>query len=217
MPAEIMFVNPRRKRRHKKHARRRVHARRRSRRTHARRRRHSLIVARKVNPRRRRRVHAVRHHRRRRVRNPRFSVGGITRQLVPAAIGGVGAIGADIALGYATPYLPSFLTAGYGKVAAQVGVALGLGFVTRRVLKKPDLANSVVMGALTVAAYSLIKTLVKQAAPTVPGLSGSDYMSMPMGAYMQSPPLGYVDPAPTLQGMDGLGAYMPGTGMSDGM
>jgi hypothetical protein len=198
--AEIALINPRRKH-HKKH--RRVKSRRRR---HTARRRSTVIVARRINP--RRRHHRIRHRRyRHRARNPRFSVGGITRALVPAAIGGAGAVALDIALGYAT-FLPPSLTTGYGKVAAQVAGAFGLGMVAGKVLG-PEKGRLVTMGALTVAAYSLIKNVVKNAAPTLPGLAG-DYESMRMGAYMDR--LGsYTGVAPS---MGAMSAYMPDGAMS---
>jgi hypothetical protein len=216
MLSEIALINPRRRRKHRKvRARRRRHV---ARRHRARRRRSTVIVARRINPRRRHRVHHRRY--RHRARNPRFSIGGVTRALLPAAIGGAGAVGLDIALGYASGFLPPALTTGYGKVVVQIAGAFGLGMVAGKVMGR-EKGHAVTLGALTVALYSLIKTTVRQAAPTLPGLSGIDGLGY-MGAYMP-PSLGYTNAAPALQG---FGAYMQAPvgsamggfdGMSDGM
>lgn len=210
MPAEIALINPRRRRKARKtNSRRRRHT---AKRTRSHRRKHAIIVARKINPRRRHRAHAKRHHRARR-RNPRFSVGSITRSLIPAAIGGAGAVALDIALGYVP--LPDMLKTGYAKVAVQIAGAFALGMIAGKVLGK-DKGHAVTAGALTVAAYSLVKTVVKQAAPTLPGLAG-DYEAMRMGAYMQ-PSLGYTNAAPSLGAYMQPGAAMSGyDGFSDGM
>jgi hypothetical protein len=213
MAAEIALINPRRRRKHSKvrSRRRRHHAKRKH--VARRRRRSAIVVARRINP-RRHRVHAKKY--RRRARNPRFSTGGIMKQILPAAIGGAGAVALDVALGYGAQYLPASLTSGYGKVAVQIAGAFGLGYVASKALGR-EKGHAVTLGALTVALYSLIKTTVQQAAPTLPGLSGY------MGAYMP-PSLGYTSAAPSVAGMGDFGAYVQAgsgmggfDGMSDGM
>lgn len=214
MSAEIALINPRRRRKHKKtHSRRRRHV--------ARRRRASGYVVgsapvrrRKLNPRRRRHVARRRHYARR--RNPRFSIGGLTHALIPAAIGGAGAVALDVALGYVP--LPDMLKTGYAKVGVQIAGAFLLGWLGSKALGR-EKGNAVTLGALTVAAYGLVKTVVKQAAPTLPGLAG-DYETMRMGAYMK-PELGYVNPASPLgaymQDQTPMGGFGGFDGMSDGM
>lgn len=210
MAAQIALINPRRKRKARKtRARRRRHVARRK--TTARRRRKTSIVAvRRLNP-RRRRVHARRrrHHARR--RNPRMlSLGGITRTLMPAAIGGAGALALDIALSYATPYLPASLQSGYLKTGVKLAGAIGLGMVAGKFLGG-EKGRAVTLGALTVVLYGAIRDAAKQFAPTL-NLGAVDYADNTVGAYM-APSLGYINPAPFVSNdMSGLGAYM-----SDGM
>lgn len=208
--ATISLINPgRRKKARKTRAKRRKHvARRRS--TKRRRRSAVVVVGRKINPRRGRKTSARRRHRAR-SRNPRLmglSLSGITRQLVPAAIGGVGAIGLDIALSYLQPHLPASLQTGYLKTGVKIAGAIGLGMVAGKVLGG-EKGRAVTMGALTVVLYGAIRDAVKQMAPTL-NLGAVDYADNTVGAYM-APQVGYVNPAPFIQN-ENVGAYM-----SDGM
>lgn len=110
---------------------------------------------------------------------------GITGALVPAAIGGAGAIGLDVALAYIP--LPAMLQAGWGRVAVQLVGAFGLGFIASKVAGRHN-GQLVAAGALTVTAYSALKQVL---APTlgqsVKGLSGladfSDYRPAWPGEY----------------------------------
>lgn len=179
----------RRRKSNPRRARRRVHV---AHVTRRRRRRHVRAAA----PRRRRRRFSVARifSRRRRRSNPRFSLAGITHQLIPAAYGAGGAIALDLAIGYLP--LPAMLQTGYPKHATRIVGALGIGWLAQKFLKGKGTA--VAQGALTVALYSLIKDVVVQVAPSVKGLG--DYAEVTMntanlGAYM--------DPAAR------LGAYLP--------
>lgn len=195
MAAQLLLVNPRRKRRAKRA--RAVNPRRsrrtRARRSSARRRRTSVIVARRINP--RRKHHARRVHRARRRHNPRmlggFSIRGITSALVPAAIGGAGAVALDVGLSYLPASVPDFLKTGIGNKGLKIAGAIALGMIAGKVLGR-ETGKAVGAGALTVVAYGIVRDLVKQVAPTLP-LSGTDYQDF---AY---------NPAPMLTGM---GAYM---------
>lgn len=185
---DLLLVNPRKKRRRRSKARKA-----------SRRRRHT---AHSFAPRRRRRKNPRSHraHRRRRHRNPRFggiSMGNIGHMLIPAAIGGVGAIGVDVGLAYLP--LPSQLQSGWGNVLAKIAGAFVLGLIGGKVLGK-EKGKLITAGALTVTAATVIRGFASQAlGGTVKGLSGySDYADYRMGAYM--------NPAPVLSGM---GAYMP--------
>lgn len=213
MPAELLLMNPRRKKR----AKRTRSVSRRRRRTTARkvtrRRRkavgyvagHARVRRRKLNP-RHRRAHARVGSRRRRRHNPRLgglSLGGLKHTIVPALIGGVGAIALDVAFSYIP--LPASLSTGYVKTGVKLAGAIGLGFVAGKVLGR-ERGKAVALGALTVVLYGAVKDLIKQYAPSVPGLAG-DYQDMRVGAYM--PSLGGMNPAPMLQG---LGAYMASPG-----
>ena len=79
----------------------------------------------------------------------------------------------------------------------------------------------VTMGAVTVVMYSTIRTALKSAVPTLPGMAGlgmTDYTPYRMGAYMPGPTgtpgirgLGYASPAAVVGGAMSprMGAYMP--------
>jgi len=191
-----------------------------------------------MNPRRRHRRHSFR----RRLRNPRSSSGGrlsiksvVHNALVPAAIGAAGAVALNVAMGYATPYLPSQLQSGYLSAAAQIAGAVGVGMLAGKFLGR-DRGRIVMIGGMTVVVYSLLNNLLSGINTSgIPGVTGtvSDYTPYPMGAYMRGPTntpgiqgLGYVSPAavigPTMSPqMSGLGAYMPAANVmgdySDGM
>jgi hypothetical protein len=179
--------------------------------------------------------HKARHHARRasnphrrhyrhtrRYKNPLGlpAMGGLGHQVVPALIGGAGAIGVDIGLAYAAPYLPAFLQSGWGRIGAQVGAALALGFGASKLIDR-ETGKAVMAGALTITAYSALRqALAPTLGASVKGLSGladfSDYTPatnwsggyavgsnlsayMPQGAYMRAP---------------AMGAYYPGRGTS---
>jgi hypothetical protein len=147
------------------------------------------VRRRKMNPRRRRAS-----ARRRRYSNPRFSLGGITSQLMPAVFGAGGALALDVALGYIP--LPAMLKTGYARHATRIVGAIGLGWAARKFLGSKGAAAGA--GALTVAVYGLLKDVAVQAtAGKVKGL----------GDYEEVEVSGYYDPAPQ------IGAYMPSPGM----
>jgi hypothetical protein len=215
---QLLLLNPRRKRRRKHVARRR----RRTSRRHVahRRRRHSAIVA---TPRRHRRRRHVSAHRRRRIRrNPRFSMRGVSRVVMPAAVGALGAVGLDVTWGYFGKFIPATVQGNvWLAAAAKIAGAFGLGWIASKAVGREQ-GRLVTAGAVTVVSYGLVKSLLHQAAPNLPGLAGIDgldaYMPGQFGAY---------NPAPYLTDGNGaqpaLGAYMPnamagfeGTG-SEGM
>jgi hypothetical protein len=171
---------------------------------------------------RRRRSHHKHHARRRyrahnprrrfrRYRNPREggSFGPIMpKYLMPALIGGVGAVGFDILWGYVEPKLPASLQGGWAATAAEVAVILaamwGLDKALPRQRTKIGVAG---LGALTIVAYNVVKGLAPQILPAgTPGLQGyMPAMRFPMGG------LGRVRPAIHFRG------YMPRTfsGLND--
>lgn len=164
------------------------------------------IRRRKLNPRYRRR----RHH------NPRFSVGGIVGQLKPAAFGAVGGIGLDVLHGYVNPMLPSMFQTGYGKHGAKIVGALGIGWVARKFLRGPG--NAIAAGALTLAVYGLLKDVLVQFAPSIPGLGDYEEIVLDntgdLGAYL--PGTGAYLPSGSVSRPGPVGAYMAGQG-EDGM
>jgi len=203
---------------------------RRARLTNPRRRRRSRRhVSVSINPRRRRRAHHRRYSNPRRRRGRGGGLGFSVKSpqailhsaIVPAAIGGAGALALDVTMGYLSPYLPATLQAGWFNLAVRLAGAIGLGMVAGKFLGR-ERGRVVMLGALTVAAYSTLKGLVSSAGVTLPGLSGyADYTAYPLsprmgnlGAYMRGATgtpgiqgLGYVSPAPVVKGM---GAYMRG-------
>ncbi len=182
-----------------------------------------------------------RPHRTRRYKNPLGlpSMGGLGHQVVPALIGGAGAIGVDIGLAYLAPYLPAFLQSGWGRIGAQVAAAVGLGFGAGKLIDRET--------GKAVTAYSALRqALAPTLGASVKGLSGladfGDYSPsnwsgqyavgsnlsayMPQGAYMRQGAysagapirsfqpvgrLGYMNPGSFLQKQ--MGAYMPQSGL----
>jgi hypothetical protein len=233
MSEALFLVNPRRKRRKKSRkgrmpaglrkywASRRGGAKKRR----VKRRRHAASAA----PRRRRRSRVMgtfkrrrrknplfarkRHHRRHRRSNP-FSVKGLTNSIMPAAVGAAGAVALDVVYAYASPYLPANLQTGMIGSLVKLAGAFGLGMGARKFLGR-EKGNAIMLGALTVTGYGVIKPLIASFAPTIKGLSGyADYTSMGaylprpgMGAYLPKPGMGYYSPAAIVQpsGVSGLG------------
>lgn len=142
---------------------------------------------------RRRKLNPRAFRRRRRHSNPRFSLGGITNQLVPALYGAGGALVLDVALGYVP--LPAMLKTGYARHATRIVGALGIGWLAGKFLRGK--AAAVGQGALTVAMYGLLKDVVVQFAPAA--------ISSKLGEYEEITVNGYDDPADT---MSGVGAYL---------
>lgn len=204
LPA-ILTVNPFMT---QKHHRRAKHKRAKNR-LHARRRSHKA-------------KNAFGHRRRRKSHNPfKFSTRSATHDVTAALIGAGGAIGTDIAMAYAAPYLPAFLQTGWGNIAARALAAVGVGMIAGKVAGR-ETGKGVTAGGLIVVAYSGLKQVL---APTlganIKGLSGladfGDYSQVPysqqpgamlgtgMGAYMQPRMGAYMAPGR-------LGAYMsPGS------
>lgn len=160
------------------------------------------IRRRKLNPRRRR------HHARRRRSNPRFSVSGITNQLMPAFYGAAGGIALDVALGYVP--LPDMLKTGYAKHATKIAGALGIGILARKFLRGKG--SAVAAGALTVAVYGLLKDVAIRFAPQVKGLGDYEEVTIDntadqIGAYIN----GYLPDGSSSP----MGAYISGTDPAD--
>lgn len=193
-----LAANPRRKRRTKSRRRRNpIALAANPRRRHSRRRRavgytvgSRKIRRRKLNPR----------TRSRRRRNPSMgglksmlSVRGLMNTLMPAAIGGAGALGVDIALSYVP--LPEWFQTPMGKMVARIAGAIGVGAIAAFVVPRRT-AAMITAGALTVTAYGTIRDFAATQFPQL-ALSG-----IPMSSDYSDTQLGYLDPAPR------LGAYM---------
>lgn len=127
----------------------------------------------------RRRIRASNPRRRyRRFRNPRSGGGSfgpvIPRYILPAVLGGVGAVGFDVLWGYVEPKLPSSLQGGWAATAAEVGVILGSAYVLDKAMPRHRQGIGVAaLGALTIVSYNILKGLAPQILPAgTPGLSG---------------------------------------------
>lgn len=162
---------------------------------------------------RRRKLNPRMHRRRHRRYNPRFSISGITSQLMPAAYGAAGGIALDVALGYLP--LPAMLKTGYAKHATRIVGALGLGWLASKV--RIGKASAIGQGALTVAVYGLMKDLLVQFAPSVKGLGDYEEIAIDntadqIGAYLAGGPVGAYLAGPQDDSWDrdgaSLGAYM---------
>lgn len=175
-----------------------------------RRRRRNPIAAIAMNPRRRRRRNPIgalaMNPRRRRFRRRNPNMSGITSSfkprailaaMVPAGIGACGALGLDIAMSY-IPLPAQFQTPMYKNIARVLG-AIALGAVGTAILGRSKGAQ-VALGALTVVSYTVLRDVVATNFPqiTLSGAEQYDYSDLR---------LGYVSPAPMLQGQR-VGAYM---------
>lgn len=203
--AEILLLNPRRK----THRRRMPAGLARYWRSHRRGRHHSR--ARAVNPRRRahrrhyrnpRRYRRYAAHYRRRRRNPRNgqTTAVIREFIVPALIGGVGAVGMNIVWGALEPNLPASLQSGWAASITEAATVLLAAWALGKAI--PDERHAIgvaAVGALTVIGYTVLMGIAPQILPAgTPGLS----------AYMLAGPTRY--PLRGLAG-PGLRAYMPRT------
>jgi hypothetical protein len=115
--------------------------------------------------------------------------------LVPSAVGAVGALGVDLALGYATPYLPTTLTTGAFVPLTKIAAAVGLGLVAQVASKDRRIAEQVTAGAITVVVYDYIRNMAKTQFPTLPL---SEYVSG----------MGYAGPALTYPDGGTMGVYV---------
>lgn len=151
-------ANPIRRRRRRRAVRRANPVRRR------RRRRSNPGLAAMLNPtRRRRRRHRKHnpkraHYRKRRYSNP-FSTSGLMKLALPVAAGAFSIIGTDFLLSKVAPRFP-VLGKPVVRAAATVGVALGLGYLVKKFLKKPQLAEAVTLVGAAVGVHALVSPYV---------------------------------------------------------
>lgn len=182
--AQLMLINPRKRRRGASAARMAA--------IRPKRRRRS--VARVSAPRRRRvalsrNPIARRHHRhiRRRIRRNPMSAGrvGIGAQVMNGLVGGVGGLAVDVVQGYLP--LPASLMTGYGPYVVKGALALLLGTLGRKVLG--NTAAKMGAGAMTIAAYGALKTATAGMLPGTAAVAGMGYMSptRPLGEYLTGP------------------------------
>lgn len=133
----------------------------------SRRRHHApAVLANPVRHRRRTVVH-VRSRRRRNPINYRASMGSMKHMFKCAGIGAAGALTADIAYGFASPFLPASMTApaatgtpNYMYTVTKSAVTVLLGMALAKVPGVKQHASQMTEGALTVTFHDLIKQMV---------------------------------------------------------
>lgn len=146
-------------------------------------------------PKRRRRHHAVARRGRGRRRGfslTRMGGGNVMGMVKAGAIGGAGAVGVDILMGYAQAVLPASVTSrmnadgtmNYLYYAAKGAIAVGIGLYGNRILPA-GIAPRIAEGALTVMSYEILRTFVP--------------------ANMT---LGFFNPAPTYRPQGGMGKVL---------
>lgn len=113
--------------------------------------------------------------------------------LMPAAIGGIGAVGLDVIL--AMLPLPAAVKTGPMKPIAKIAGAVGLGMIAGMVAGR-KFGEQVTAGAVTVTLYEMIKGFVQKTMPTVP-----------LSYYGDDDPLSYVQSGEVLQD-NGVSAYI---------
>ena len=132
----------------------------------------------------------------RRRRNPIKlpSMSGIGGLLKPAMIGAAGAVAVDAAMAYVP--LPAVLQTGNMAIITRGAAAVLLGTLGRKLIGPS--ATTMAVGALTVTAYSLTKSLLAQSGFALGYIGPGVSASMPA-----------VTSAPAQASLNGVGAYLP--------
>lgn len=199
MPGELMLVNPRRRKKPTRRAKK-----------------NPVRKKRRTVAKRSARRNPVRTYKRNRRRTRR---GGIVNDtLIPAGIGGLGALAVDVAFG-AIPFIPAQVKTGPMASIAKIGAGILLGMVARRAFGRAR-GNMVMLGAVTVPAYNLAKFGAQKAMPTIP-LGEHPTLEFVNAAQFQADPLisGYVPDYETRQSpgmaeyIDGMATHNSGVGM----
>lgn len=205
MPAEIMLVNPRKRRAKKRATAKRNPTRRRRTMTAAqakyfgpRRRRRAA----KRNPVRvrRARVASPRRARRRVRRNPislkKFNPKSVLNHaVIPAAIGGAGALAVDVI--WAMLPIPATFKSGAVGIVAKIAGAVAIGALAGKFVGGKT-GEAITVGAVTVTAYDILKNFVRTSVP-----------SLPLSEYISG--IGYVQAGPYIDGGN-VGEYVDGVG-----
>jgi hypothetical protein len=173
--SEVLFINPRHKRRtHKRKARSsmRKNPRRAHRRSHE-------SHATRVRAARKGWRHRKLHRNPRRARRSRGGTVGVKgfmgHTVIPAAVGATGAVALDVALGF-LPIPDTFKTGMMKPVIGLLG-ALGMGMIAAMVVGRRQGA-AVALGGATVVMYNTIKPIIQSAAPNVPMAGLGAYPSL---------------------------------------
>lgn len=183
--AQLMLVNPRKRKTARKSPAKKSAAKRTTRRRYAR----NPIGLAAANPIRKRRKYR---------RNP-IAMKGLMAPIMPAAIAAGGAIGLDLAWGMIGSKLPAALSTGPVRHVAKAAGALALGALAGMVLKK-ETANNLAIGALTVVMHGAMRETMQKMLPNV---ALGEYESEMDGLAMY-----------TGDGMNGMGEYVEGLSYS---
>lgn len=154
--AEMLLINPRKRRKAKK-----------ARSARKSRRRALFGAAAAPAKKRRRRGRKLRTFRVRAKRNPILSGGFVADQLKPAAIGAAGAIVNDVIVGALAKKLPASLQTGMVKHATKAAIAVAAGMVAQKAGVGRAVARQATVGALTCVLYGIGRDALKKAAPSV--------------------------------------------------
>lgn len=203
--SEVLLLNPRKRRTHKRRANPESRAKRsRAAKLGARRRKSGAYASNPIGSHRRRVHRRVRSHRGHYRRNPIRGMGGIGTEMMDALIGAGGALTLDVIMGK-LPLSDSLKTGIAGSAVKAVG-AIGLGMLMGAIGQK-KLAGRVAGGALTVVFHDALKTQLQTSVPSLT-LGDTAIPYYPAPASTQS--LGYNSPGmPTEYGM---GEYVSGMG-----
>lgn len=187
----IFRANPIRRRR------RRAVARRSFRRNPAR----ALTVRR--NPIRRRRRHAVARRSYRRNPSARRAAGGAVnfgKMFLPAAGIGLGAVGAEIIMGYLP--IPAGFKTGVMRHVTKGAVGIAAGLLIGKVLRQKRLGNYIALGAVVIAVHDGIKEFI---AARMPAIHMGQYRGPVHGSLSNFGGMGYTSPAQVAR----MGQYVP--------
>lgn len=169
--------------------------RRRKRRTHHRARARSATrTVYMTNPRRRRRSSTGKRRVARRSfrRNPTggLAMGKLSALIMPAVGVGLGAIGAEVIMGYLP--IPANLKTGVAREVTKGAVGIAAGWAIGKVLRQPRLGRFIQFGAVVIATHDAAKAFLASRLTNVPGLNGMGY-------------------ARTIPGLNGMGFVNPGS------
>lgn len=195
--AELMLVNPRKRRKARSPAQKRATARlvsrnRKRRKNPAPRRavaRRSVSAVKRRSPARR----VVAAARKRRYRRNPSGRGIVNTALIPAAVAATGALSLDVLWNFLP--LPEALKTGPLRHVAKGAGAIGLGWLAGKVVNK-KVAGQLATGALTVVTYNAMREMMARFMPNVNMGYYSAGMNAGVGAYVDN----------------GLGAYVNGVG-----
>lgn len=162
------------------------------------------------NPRRKRKSGGKKHRATYR-RNPRWlpSAKDIGATVLPAVIGGAGALALDVGIGQLT-MIPEDWKTGFKRTLLRAGAALAAGFAARRFApaKYKPYVDAAMAGALTIVAYDNIKGYVQANYPDLAlGMYDGDLAAYErVGSYNALPALQTINSGRT------VGAYVRSSG-----